>query len=203
MDEKDLVAEHFEDLEKQAHASRLGIWVFLASEVLLFAGIFTLYAAYRSEMTADFEKSIEHNTRILGSINTGVLLVSSYLVASAVTVLRRAKRLFAVGLTAGTVVCGVIFLVIKFTEYAKHFGEGIYPGHTPFWTLYFVATGLHALHVIVGMTVLTFLGVGVFRGKIHALRQHPLEIGAVYWHLVDVIWIFIWPLFYLTPGSAS
>lgn len=210
------VAEHFEDLTKQAHAARLGMWVFLGSEVLFFSGLFGLYASYRTEHPHGFGVAVLHNTLALGSINTGVLLVSSYTVALAVHALRRGKQRMSANLLGATIALGACFLVIKTTEYLTHFKEGIYPGGVGiffkehpdpgtkmFFTLYYCMTGLHAVHVLVGMCVLSFLLWGVLRGRIGAWAPHPLAVGAVYWHLVDVIWIFLWPLFYLLPGRAG
>ncbi len=194
-----LPAAHFEDAEKQAHAARLGLWVFLASEVLLFGAIITLFVACRAEDRAGFHQAVLHNTKLLGSINTGVLLVSSTLVACSVHAIRAGRRWLASALVGGTLVLGAVFLAIKLTEYARHFREGIYPGtSSQFWTLYFGMTGLHAIHVTVGMGVLAVLLLGVLRGRIHAARAHPLELGATYWHLVDIVWIFLWPLLYLS-----
>jgi cytochrome c oxidase subunit 3 len=208
-------AEHFEDLARQAHAARLAMWVFLSSEVLFFAGLFALYGTYRVEHPEGFGEGVLHNTLALGTTNTGVLLLSSYAIAMAVHELRRGKVRAAALLTGATLALGLAFLGIKTTEYILHFREGIYPGGqgaffeehaTPgiamFFTLYFCMTGLHALHVIAGMTVLAFLLFKIRRGQVTPLASHPLAIGAVYWHLVDAIWIFLWPLFYLVPGGA-
>lgn len=201
---------HFESMEQQAHAARLGMWVFLASEVLLFGALFALYASYRVHYPNAFHDAIEHNTKVLGSINTGVLLLSSTLVACSAHALRAGRRKLTALLVAGTMSLGVMFLAIKLTEWLKHFGDGIYPGgsghyfaehatagFSEFWTLYFGMTGLHALHVIIGLTVLGSMLVSLLRGRLTPRTAHRLEIGAIYWHLVDLVWIFLWPLFYL------
>jgi cytochrome c oxidase subunit 3 len=208
------VAEPFESLARQAHAARLGMWIFLGTEVLLFGGLFALYAAYRIEHPGGFAVGVESNTVAWGSVNTGVLLVSSYAVALAVHELRRGKARASAWLIGATLLLGCLFLAVKTGEYREHFREGIYPGgvgdfyrdHADpgtrmFFTLYFCMTGLHALHVLVGGGVLGFLLVKVRSGRIGPHAPHPLAIGAIYWHLVDVIWIFLWPLFYLIPGS--
>lgn len=201
---------HFESLAQQAHAARLGMWIFLGSEVLLFAGLFALLLTYRLHFPAGFQEGIRHNTKVLGSINTAVLLASSTLVAGSVHALRAGRRGRATLLVLGTVALGAVFLAIKLTEYGRHFDEGIFPGGrgayfdahahaglATFWTLYFVTTGLHAVHVTVGMALLLTLAFGIVTGKIAAPATQRLEIGAIYWHLVDVIWIFLWPLLYL------
>jgi cytochrome c oxidase subunit 3 len=169
--------EHFEDLEKQAHALRLGMWIFLATEVLLFGGAFALFASYQVHFPHAFKLSIEHNAKILGSVNTGVLLVSSIFVAGAVHALREGRSKLASGLIAATMTLGLGFLGIKSVEYRRHFAEGIF--------------------VTIGIGVLAFLLVAIVRGKLTRVNSHRLDIGAIYWRLVDVIWIFLWPLFYL------
>jgi cytochrome c oxidase subunit 3 len=207
-------AEYFEDMRKQAHAARLGMWVFLASEILFFAGLFALYATYRTEHPRGFGIGVEHNTLAWGTINTAVLLVSSYTIALAVHELRRNRATESALLIVATVFLGGCFLAIKTGEYLKHFREGIYPGGAGaffheytepgvkmFFTLYYCMTGLHAIHVLVGMIVLSVLLTQVISGKIGASAPYRLAIGAVYWHLIDVIWIFLWPLFYLIPGA--
>jgi cytochrome c oxidase subunit III len=203
-------AMHFASIEQQAHASRLGMWVFLASEVLLFGAAFTLFVGYQVHYPDAFRHAIEHNTKVLGTVNTGVLLASSTLVAAGVHALRAGSRKSAAGLVTGTIVLAGVFLVIKAIEYGLHFHEGIYPGgvgrffleHSEhgmpeFWTLYYFMTGLHALHVTIGGVVLAVLLRAVLRGHIGQANAYRLEVGAIYWHLVDVIWIFLWPLFYL------
>jgi len=201
---------HFESMEQQAHAARLGMWVFLASEMLLFAGLFALFVTYRVEHPVGFAEGVRHNTKVLGSINTGVLLFSSYLVATSVQMVRRGSLGIAKLLILGTIGLGATFLAIKFTEYGHHFRDGIYPGGAGvffsehldaglpvFWTLYFCMTGLHAIHVTAGMTLLSTTLVGMHAGKISAEAPQRMEVAAIYWHLVDAIWIFLWPLFYL------
>jgi cytochrome c oxidase subunit 3 len=202
--------DHFESLEQQGDAARLGLWVFLASEVLLFGALFVLYAALRVQHESAFRESLEHATKTLGSINTAVLLVSSAFVAMAVHVLRAGRVKVAAALTSVTVILGLAFLAIKITEYVIHGGEGIGPagtghffvehrdrGFVPFWTLYYTMTGLHALHVFVGTSVLAFMVGGMVFGAIRESTVYRLECGAAYWHLVDLFWIFLWPLFYL------
>lgn len=198
--------EHFESLERQAEAATLGMWVFLASEILLFGGLIATYATYRTRWHEAFVTGVRENTTYLGSLNTVILITSSFLVAMALDRLRKARARSAVWLVAGTVLLGLVFLVIKGTEYGIHFSEGIYPGgkgfhfvtapmgEQAFYTLYFAATGLHAIHVTVGSCVLTWCGWHIHKRR---LAPHVLEIGALYWHLVDIVWIFLWPLFYL------
>lgn len=199
---------------QQEHAARLGMMIFLASEALLFAALFALHAAYRAAHPSAFATGVAHATRALGSINTAVLLTSSYAAASSLHSLRAGRRARSLGLLALTVALGGAFLAIKFTEYARHLGEGIDPagrgrffvahpeaGLRSFWTLYYVTTGLHAVHVTIGLAVLAWMGVRVALGGVSAERSHPLELGVLYWHLVDLIWIFVWALYYLAGGG--
>lgn len=203
-------AEHFESIEQQAHAARLGMWVFLASEILLFGAVLALFASYQAHYADAFRQAVHHNTKLLGSVNTGVLLTSSTAVACSVHMLRQGRIRLAAALVGMTLVLGLVFLAIKLTEYAKHFREGIYPGGVgtffqehgarglpEFWTLYFGMTGLHALHVTVGLIVLGVMLIQMARRKLSRVNVYRLELAAIYWHLVDVIWIFLWPLFYL------
>jgi len=203
------LGEQFEDLAKQGHAVRLAMWMFLGSELLLFAGLFALYAAYRTVHAQAFAEALHHNKLILGSINTVVLIVSSFTVAWALHCVRTARRRTALLMLAITLVLGVTFLVLKGVEYSDHFAEGIYPGarysfaalpgYGPmlFFTLYYFMTGLHALHMIAGLAVMSWLTVRLLRRRIDPAYHPELELGALYWHLVDCIWIFLWPLFYL------
>jgi cytochrome c oxidase subunit 3 len=203
------VDEQFENLERQEYTARLGMWIFVGSEALLFAGLFGLYTAYRILHPAAFAEATHHNNQLLGTINTAVLITSSFSVAWAVHAIRMDRRKAATLSLGVTLVLAAGFLVIKGFEYSHHFSAGIYPGvhysseeltgHGPklFFTLYYFMTGLHALHVIAGMTVLGWIAVLVRRGRYTSTRNAAVENGALYWHLVDLIWIFLWPLFYL------
>ena len=207
-------ADHFESLERQVEASHFAMWVFLTSEMLLFAGLFALYCGYRAAYPGAFAHAVACNTRTLGSINTLVLLLSSYLVACSVLSIRGGHRARTNVLLLAAFALGGVFLAIKFMEYFEHFREGIFPGGSgrffvehnmpglqAFWTLYFITTGLHAAHVTVGMLVLLAMVFRVWSGSVSQHYEHPLALGAMYWHLVDVIWIFVWPLFYLMRGA--
>lgn len=204
------LAEQFEDLEKQTHAARLGMWLFLGSETLLFAALFALYAAYRAMYPETFAEAAGHNAIAIGTINTVVLITSSLTVALSVGAIRAGLARKAGWLLAASVVFGVAFLALKGVEYAAHFREGILPGSAyhfhemasaganRFFTLYYLLTGLHALHVIAGMVMLTVASAACFRGRYDADYHTPVELFGLYWHLVDIIWIFLWPLLYLT-----
>ncbi|MFW5875486.1 MAG: cytochrome c oxidase subunit 3 [Myxococcota bacterium] len=213
--EAPLHAEHFESLERQAEAVRLGMWVFLASEALLFAALFALYAGYRAHWPLAFEEGVHHNDIYIGSINTIILIVSSFFAALAVQSLEAEGRRVAVWSLAATVLLGLTFLGLKLWEWTMHVQEGFVPGgasaffqqhDTPglptFATLYYIFTGLHALHVIVGCAILAVFLWLVGSRRLGPLHGYRLEAGVLYWHLVDAIWIFLWPMFYLM-GKAS
>lgn len=199
----------FESLAKQAHAARFGMWIFLGSEILLFAGLFGLYAAYRTDYAAEFAQALHHNEIAIGTTNTVILIGSSFTIAYAIHVLRANRPRTCVLLLLITLACGAGFLVLKGLEYSHHFHEGIFPGSyyhfdqmpgpgaTMFFTLYYFMTGLHALHMIAGLLVVSWLLVRVLREKTTPAAHTELEMGALYWHLVDCVWIFLWPLFYL------
>lgn len=208
---------HFESLERQEQAAKFGMWVFLASEVLFFGALFTLYAAYRVGAPRAFDDAAGHNTLFLGSTNTLVLLLSSFFIAVAVHRLREGAVKPAAILVFGTMGLAVLFLAIKAVEYWLHFEHGIFPGgighyfqevddvaaHMAFWNLYYVTTGLHAIHVTIGVVMLAVLGFRIRTGKLAPSMPHGLAIGALYWHIVDVMWLFIWPLYYLMRGGEG
>jgi cytochrome c oxidase subunit 3 len=208
-------ADHFDSWERQEHAGFFGMWLFLASEVLLFAAMFGLYGAYRLHFEAGFVEGIGHNLRWAGTLNTFILLVSSYCIARSVPAVRARHRRAALGLIATTLVLGVAFLVVKSVEYADHIHEGIVPGGatrffadhpTPglatFFNLYYLMTIAHAVHVTIGLGVIVWLALRIRSAKVLEVEAHPLELGAMYWHLVDIVWIFLWPLFYLAGGHG-
>ncbi|HEV7557084.1 MAG TPA: cytochrome c oxidase subunit 3 [Kofleriaceae bacterium] len=199
----------YESIEKQHATARLGMWVFLGSESLLFAGLFALYAAYRFVYPAEFHAAAEHANVVLGTINTYVLLTSSLTVALAIHAARRGARRRIVGFLLLTIAFGITFDILKVVEYSQHLGEGIAPGayysfsELPahgavlYVTLYYLLTGLHAIHVTGGLVVLIWLAVKAARGRFTPDSHLALELGGLYWHLVDLVWIFLWPLLYL------
>jgi cytochrome c oxidase subunit 3 len=204
-------AEHFASVAQQAHAARLGTWLFLVSELLLFTGLFATHAAYRRVYAVVFAEESAKTDLALMTIGTVVLLTGSLAVALAVGTARRGEARSTALWLGGGALSAVIFLALKLTEYAHHLakgedpggGSGVQPapGHALFWTLYWLTTGLHALHVLIGGVVLTVLATAAARGRLPPWRAHVVENGANYWHLVDVIWLFVWPLFYLLRGG--
>jgi cytochrome c oxidase subunit III len=203
------LAHHFPSLHTQQEAARLGMWLFLATEVLLFTALFTAYSAYRYLFGHAFEEASRLMHTSLGAANTLVLLTSSLTAALAVYHARRGGSRRSVLLLAATLAFAATFMVIKAFEYSHHFHEGQLPGKyysyaelqapgaSMFFTLYFLMTGVHGLHVLIGMGVLGFLMVRSLRGAYSPAYNTPVELGVLYWHLVDLIWIFLFPLLYL------
>lgn len=201
--------EWFESFEQQEHASRFGMWLFIGSETLLFAGLFALYVAYRLMHPEAFAEAAAHNNALLGTANTLVLITSSFTMAWSIHALRRGSRLTSLSALIVTAGLGGVFLLLKLWEYAEHVHEQILPGayyayeampgagSRLFFTLYYFMTGLHALHLVGGIATILVLAELVRRGKITRERHNALENGGLYWHLIDVVWIFLWPLLYL------
>ena len=187
--------------------SRLGMWLFLLSEILLFGGLFILYSAYRYRYAADFHQASRGMEVILGTINTLLLQASALTVTLSVLAVRRGKKDRAALLLGATIVLGLIFLGIKGSEWGSKIVQGIYPrspallarpkGEILFFSLYFTMTGLHGLHVLIGLGVLAVMVILLVRGKVSASRSAPLVNAGLYWHLVDIVWMFLYPLFYL------
>ena len=200
------LAHQFDDLAQQREADTLGMWLFLATEIMFFGGLFLLYTAYRMQYGAAFTAASHHLDVRLGAINTAVLICSSLTMALAVhsAQLRRPGPLRA--FLAATMLLGCVFLAIKSVEYAHKWHEGLIPGpgfvfdephreHARiFFSLYFVMTGIHALHIIIGLGALAVL---LVRARRVAAYDVPAELTGLYWHFVDVIWIFLFPLLYL------
>ncbi len=186
---------------------RIGMWLFLYSEIILFGGLFVLYAAYFHRYPEYFAEGGRELNRIIGSANTIVLLISSFTVAASITAIQRNAKKQAVGFLLFSLLCGVIFLVNKYFEWGTKIHHDIYPnsetlvngepGISIFFSLYYVITGLHGLHVIIGMGLLSVSLVCILSGKVTSERFSLLDNSGLYWHLVDLIWIFVFPLFYL------
>lgn len=184
---------------RRVHAARLGMWLFLGSEILLFAGLFAVYAGYRVRDPAMFAAGARETDLVLGALDTGLLLTSSLLVVLGVHARRGGRPVGAALRWGAAIVLGLAFLAAKLLEYAHHLENGLRPVGSPvFWTLYYATTGLHALHVIGGLAILAVLG---WRLVFREVPAHVVENGANYWHLVDMVWLFVWPLFYLLRSA--
>jgi cytochrome c oxidase subunit 3 len=187
--------------------SRMGLWLFLFSELILFGGMFIIYAVYRFKHPDEFRLAAAELDPFIGTVNTIILLTSSLTVAMSITAIQKGKKYFSMALVGTTLILALAFLVNKYFEWAHKISIGIYPqspdlvnkppGEILYFGLYYVMTGLHALHVLIGMAVLAVMGTFIAQGKINQHSFVRLEAGGLYWHLVDIIWIFLFPLFYL------
>jgi cytochrome c oxidase subunit 3 len=203
---------HFEDLDQQREASTFGMWVFLVTEILFFGGLFTAYVIYRQRFHGVFVDASKHLDVVLGGTNTVVLIASSLTMAMSIWAAQVNKRKLIVFFLLLTMAFGTTFLVIKGFEYRDKFHHHLVPGanfhfegHDAaesqeaqiFFTLYFCMTGLHAAHMVIGLSMLTYLLFPAWKGKFTSRWHNPLECIGLYWHFVDIVWIFLFPLLYL------
>jgi len=198
-------AIHSEQIDSET--GKLGMWIFLFTELFLFGGLFLVYAVFRAKYSADFHHAaIELNT-FIGTLNTVFLLVSSMTVAMSVTAIQKNQKNLALLLIGITIFLAALFMMNKYFEWAHKFELNIYPGsevlkNIPqgellFFGLYYMMTGLHAVHVLIGMILLTVNIVKIRNGSVNKEHYLHLENSGLYWHLVDLIWIFLFPLLYL------
>jgi cytochrome c oxidase subunit III len=195
------------EAQRDDTGSKIGMWLFLLSEILLFGGLFILYSTYRYKNPVDFHLAAWELNRVLGTLNTLILLTSSLTMALSIYSVQKGNRKGSVFFLTATILLGFLFLIIKSVEWTAKIGHGIYPnsprllgrskGEVLFYGLYYSMTGLHGLHVVVGILVLSVMLFLMMKGKINENRSIPLENSGLYWHLVDIIWIFLFPLFYL------
>jgi cytochrome c oxidase subunit 3 len=189
-------------------ASKIGMWLFIFTELLLFGAMFIIYSVYRYLNPEAFHLAGEELNTLIGAINTVILLVSSMTIAMSTTAIRKGNIWLTQQLLAITLVLALVFLVNKYFEWGSKFSHGIFPGseymlanysqgEILFFGLYFVMTGLHAVHILVGMGLIIWTMIEVRQKKIHQEKYDLLENSGLYWHLVDIIWIFLFPLFYL------
>jgi len=186
---------------------KMGMWFFLFTEILFFGGMFLLYAIFRSLYSREFHAAAAEENLLLGTINTVILLTSSLTIALSISALRRGENLLSSRLQAATILMGLAFLVIKFFEWKAKIVLGIYPdspvllrlgkGEILFFGLYYMMTGLHGLHVLVGCAVIAFMVFFTRRETINRGNYARLENTGLYWHFVDIVWIYLYPLFYL------
>ena len=210
---------HFESLDQQREASTLGMWAFLATEVLFFGVLFTSYLIYRLRFVGVFAAASHELEVVAGAINTGVLICSSLTMALSIWAAQVEKRKLIVLFLVLTMLLGSVFLGIKAYEYTQKFKHHLVPGphfdpehhYFPasispqaqiFFSLYFIMTGIHALHMIIGLGLLTYLLFPAWKGRFNAAWHTPLECIGLYWHFVDIVWIFLFPLLYLIGAHA-
>lgn len=199
--------ENHAERHRDDKGAKMGMWLFLLTELLLFTGLFLMYSVYRYLNTADFHRGGLETHTLFGTVNTMVLLTSSLTMVLSIAAIQRGRKWLSVGFLSSTILLGLAFLVIKLFEWSLEIKEGLFPGSAIllskpngeilFFGLYYTMTGLHGLHVLAGMIVLIFMLVFILRNKITPTDYVKLENAGLYWHLVDIIWIFLFPLFYL------
>jgi cytochrome c oxidase subunit 3 len=193
--------------KKDAITARLGMWLFLFSELLLFGGLFILYATAMRRYPNEFHLAAEEMNLFFGGTNTIILLTSSLLVALSLIALKEGRKDRAMWMLVGTIILACVFIGIKYLEWTEKIHHGLYPnasellarprGEIFFFNLYYLITGLHGLHVTIGAIIFTIILIMIRKDRIQADEPVILENCGLYWHLVDIIWIFIFPLFYL------
>ena len=201
---------HFDNMEQQAEASTLGMWVFLVTEIMFFGGLFMAYLVYRHASPMGFQEASHHLNIFWGTFNTALLIISSLTMALAVRSAQTSQpRTTQVGWLIATMILGAGFLVVKYIEYSDKFAhhivpgphfqwEGIYPKPAEqFYSLYFAMTGLHALHMIIGLGIMAVITWMASRKTFDSEYYTPVEVAGLYWHFVDIVWIFLFPLLYL------
>jgi cytochrome c oxidase subunit 3 len=207
----------YDDIDQQNDTYVIGMWAFMVTEIMFFGGLFLIYTLYRANYQGDWWKAHEHLSILLGGINTANLLLSSMMMALAVRFAQAKNRKMVIGLLSAVVVCGGVFMCIKYFEYSSKIADHLYPGpsfttnpeilhganlnHAQlFYALYFGMTGLHGVHVIVGMILISALIKFWYQKKKVVTEDYiPTELIGLYWHFVDIVWIFLYPLFYLMP----
>jgi cytochrome c oxidase subunit 3 len=210
------LAHHFDDLEQQHEASTLGMWAFLVTEILFFGGLFLAYIIMRWKYPAAFAAASEELNPVLGGLNTGVLLISSLTMALAVRAAQEGKSKLTTYLLIATMILGATFLGVKGVEYYDKWEHHHIPGANfhfqserpefasvdpfkaeSFFFLYFAMTGIHAAHMIIGLVLVGIIARKAWRGRYTADYYNPVEVTGLYWHFVDLVWIFLYPLLYL------
>ena len=202
---------HFVSSEQQFDAAKLGMWLFLITEILLFSAMFVAYTVFRMWHPEAFAVASTELDWVMGGTNTLVLLASSLTVALSIHYAQKDEQRKVVISLIITLLLAATFLVIKYFEYTTKFSHGIYPGemfnsHDPhlnipyvaqFFSIYFVMTGIHGVHVVLGMGFISWIAIRAYRGDFSSSWYTPIEMAGLYWHLVDIIWIFLFPLLYL------
>jgi|SRR5579871_6817383 len=204
------LADHYAKPEQQVESGKLGMWLFLTTEILLFGGLFVSYACFNYLHMDIFKQAHQYLDWRLGAVNTVVLLFSSLTVVLSIHAAQQQRKAYVIINLVLTIACAIAFLVVKYFEYSQKFQAGLLPGvyftngtisnpdeaHV-FFGIYFLMTGLHGFHVLIGVAIFVWLLLRTIKGDFSSQYYAPLELGGLYWHLVDVIWIFLFPLLYL------
>ncbi len=203
-------AHHFDSYEQQVSAEKLGMWLFLATEILMFGGLFVGYLIYHAEYPEVFKAGAHFLDWKKGAINTVVLLFSSFTMAMSIYYAQKNKMRNCCWMLIATLACGLLFMLIKYMEYSHKFHEGIFPGKffsytgegfveglPLYFSFYYLMTGLHAIHVLMGLILIGWILLKAYKKQIGAHHYMPLEYVGLFWHLVDLIWIYLFPLLYL------
>lgn len=202
-------AHHFESAAHEFEAGKLGMWLFLVTELMLFGALFVAYGIYHYIYPEMFREAHHHLNKIMGGTNTIVLLISSLTMALSIAYIQRDMKDKAKRMLIVTLLCACTFLVIKYFEYSHKIHDGLLPGKfytntelkasnaALFFSLYFVMTGIHGLHVLIGMGLISWIYFRMSRGDFNSHKFAPVEFVGLYWHIVDLIWIFLFPLLYL------
>jgi cytochrome c oxidase subunit III len=207
------LGHQFDDVEQQHESAALGMWIFLATEVMFFGGMFLGYAVYRGAYSRAYAEASRHLDILLGAINTAVLLSSSLTMALAVRAAQLGGRRTIVLFLIATIALGAVFLGIKSIEYYHKYEEHLIPGphfefsaqnknHAQlFFSFYFVMTGMHALHMVIGIAIMLVIILLTLKRRFSAEYYFPIEMTGLYWHFVDIVWVFLFPLLYLVDRS--
>jgi cytochrome c oxidase subunit 3 len=206
--------EQFASMEQQADVAAFGMWVFLATEVLFFGGMLLAYAVYRGSFPEGFAEAGRHTKIVIGTVNTVILLTSSFTIAWAVHLAEKGWGRGVAVLLGVTALFGLVFLGLKGVEYYQEWDEHLVPGlnfqmegpHGQavqlFYFLYFMLTGVHGLHVTIGIVLVAVMAVRAWKGAFTKDYYTPIELTGLYWHFVDLVWIFLYPLIYLVGRSG-
>jgi cytochrome c oxidase subunit 3 len=207
-------AHQFDDASQQREAATFGMWIFLATEILFFGGLFLGYTVYRNAYPAAFAAASRHTLLLFGGTNTAVLLISSAMMAFAVRAAQEQKRMALVVRLFATAVLGALFLGIKGFEYAREISDHLLPGNSfefpppyapharMFFYLYFLMTGVHALHVLIGVVLIGTFGIRALFSDRLAGQSTAVDLLGLYWHFVDIVWVVLFPLIYLVGRNA-
>jgi cytochrome c oxidase subunit III len=204
------VAHHFDTADQQFESNRMGVWLFLVTEILFFGGLFCAFAVFRSWYFDGFVEAHHHLDKVLGAINTLVLISSSLTMALAVRSAQTTNKVMVRWMLAITFLCAAAFMYVKYGEYSHKWHDGLLPGgmfraegfSDPkgagiFFAVYFMMTGVHGLHVLIGMGLITWVFIRNEKGHFSSRYYSPVENVGLYWHLVDLVWIYLFPLLYL------